>query len=304
MPYCDNFCKRALSSCSHAVCKQCVFNVMGTSEGADEPGFSFKCPICRQGYDAELDTVKDLMACYAPSHSKDMPCCCDNDCGKTFAVTHHACREGCYRCDESRLDLALIAVHGHSLDSESESTEMEIHSETILEEEDDEDGAETETDNQSAPANEWQEARQGEKPELRLKGFILFPATGPCDIQKTNERVDALPEPEEEEFRCASALWDTRICSHQRPILRRWGDYFHEAKGCSEAKSMCIVVANAASLVRLFRSGQFPSTDPVASGLEATGGEVPPLESLRPSGDAGASDRGTPSGYVRLHDMD
>ena len=121
VPHCSNTCKRALPDCQHVVCKHCVFNMLGARPGDDGPVFSFKCPICRRGYDAQSECVKHQMATFATGHVKEMPCCCGADCGKVYAVKLSTCSKGCYDCEESLLDLELVADHEVELASDDYS---------------------------------------------------------------------------------------------------------------------------------------------------------------------------------------
>ena len=130
VPYCELTAANPLSACPHVVCNSCVFLCIGALEkDHGEPGFGFKCPLCREPYKVDAQTMKTFMATYASSREKTMPCCCDADCGKSFVVMHTPCEGGCYECAESTL--TLEQVHDSSDDSSVEtSTGAETDAET------------------------------------------------------------------------------------------------------------------------------------------------------------------------------
>ena len=109
------------------MCDKCVFNSIGSLDFDElQPRFAFKCAICRYRYSVGAKTTGTLMAKFAPTtRRKEMECCCPDDCGKTYMVTHRPCSYGCFDCAESELVLDLFSVHGQSLASESEATDSE-----------------------------------------------------------------------------------------------------------------------------------------------------------------------------------
>ena len=153
VPHCEQVCKKTLSACPHAICNYCLFHSLGALDYDErEPHFAVSCPICRQRYDLDVDGVKPFMASvlnlalcaefnaqfaivdrklrYAPTHVKEMRCSCPDDCGKTFIIMHRACSLGCYHCNESSLDIDLIGVHGHGIDTEGELSDVELSEST------------------------------------------------------------------------------------------------------------------------------------------------------------------------------
>jgi len=68
--------------------------------------------------------MKTFMERFAPTaHRKELECCCPDDCGKTYLLTHLACSAGCYGCPESHFKMELVSLRGHALDSQSETEE-------------------------------------------------------------------------------------------------------------------------------------------------------------------------------------
>ncbi len=81
--------------------------------------------------------MKTLMAKFEnTTRSRELPCCCPDDCGKTYRVTHLACSEGCYDCNESTVTMELVSIHEGAL--EVSDGEEEDEEEEALEEDEEE----------------------------------------------------------------------------------------------------------------------------------------------------------------------
>ena len=119
------------------MCEQCVFHSIGATDyDAYQPRFGFKCAICRVRYRVSPRRMKAFMAKFeSTTHSKEMPCCCPDDCGKIYRVTHLACSAGCYDCDESDFRMELVSIH-EDLDMQSDDV---VESEEEAEEGEEED---------------------------------------------------------------------------------------------------------------------------------------------------------------------
>lgn len=224
VPRCSNTCRRLLPNCQHIVCTHCVFNILGTRPSDGGPVFAFTCPICRQKYDADSACVKHQMAIFATGHAKEMPCCCGVYCGKMYAVNHFACSKRCYDCDESRLDLELVA-DGDELISDDSSVS-------------------------GSSASECADVEETVAPPVVyecLSPFVLSPLSDGRDGAAACDCAQ-LPEPDEAARACARTLWSTRFCPDELPILSRWEAYFCAEHDCSEGQALYVVVANAAAL--------------------------------------------------------
>jgi hypothetical protein len=102
------------------MCQMCVFRSIGATDyDEDKPHFGFKCAMCRVPYTVDSDQMKIFMAKFEnAAHSREVSCCCPQDCGKKYKVTHRACSGGCYECDGSGLTLNLVSVHEDLVGSE------------------------------------------------------------------------------------------------------------------------------------------------------------------------------------------
>ena len=122
VPYCAEYGKN-LGSCAHTMCDKCIFNSIGATDYDElQPRFSFRCAICRFRYRIAAETMKHSMTKFvSTTRCKEVECCCPDDCGKTYMITHRACSLGCFDCPQSALVLDVVAIHGLRLDAESES---------------------------------------------------------------------------------------------------------------------------------------------------------------------------------------
>jgi hypothetical protein len=162
------------------------------------------------------------MATFATGHVKEMPCCCGADCGKVYAVKHSTCSKGCYDCEESRLDLELVAYHDDELASDDSSEPGSSASESTGVEE-----------TAAPPVYEC------------LSSFVLSSMSDGRAMVCDGAR---LPEPDDATQACARTLRSTRFRPDQLPTLDRWEAYFRTERRCSEGQALCVVVANAAAL--------------------------------------------------------
>ena len=137
VPFCESYCQAQLSNCPHAMCEQCVFNSIGAADYDEhQPHFGFKCAICRFRYSVSLRRMKTCMAKFDnTTHSKELPCCCPADCGKTYRVTHLACSAGCYDCEESGLLVELVSIHNTLVESDADTDAEEGEEESQEEDE-------------------------------------------------------------------------------------------------------------------------------------------------------------------------
>lgn len=138
-----------------------------------------------------------------------------------YAVKHSTCSDGCYDCQESFLDLELVADHEDELAS----------------------------DDSSEPGSNASESTSVEE----AVATPVYECLRPFVLSVSDERAMAcdgarLPEPDDASQACARTLRSTRFAPDELPTLNRWEAYFRAEHGCSEGQALCVVVAIAAAL--------------------------------------------------------